>query len=168
MKEKSDTGAGPGRNKENPMSDMAQQAMKDWEQVLHNGLKFQQETGKWWTGLLNQTPSTQDWQKRVNNLTALGTGLTPAAQKRAEEVLELMQKNTRASADLVKKSLDAAQTPVIVDSQAKWMEVWTDMAEVMRSNAEAAVQIGGRALDSWIEFVQKNSEVTQIRVPKAA
>jgi len=169
MKEKTGTEeADPAKDKENPVSEMADQAVKNWEQAVRNGMKLQQEAGKWWTSLLNQAASTQDWQKRVSNLTALGTGLMPATQKRAEEVLELLEKNTRTGTELVKKALDAAQTPVIADSQAKWMEVWTDSLGAARTNAEAAVQIGGKALDSWVEFVQKNSEVTQIRVPKTA
>ncbi len=40
---------------------------------------------------------------------------------------------------LFKTATDAAQTPLIADSQAK-----------------------------WIDFVQKHTEVTEIRVPKAA
>jgi hypothetical protein len=94
--------------------------------------------------------------------------LMPLAQRRMEEVMSLVEKNGRTSAELMKKAVDAAQTPVIAESQAKWMEFWTSSMGAARSNAEALAQISTRTFDSWIDFIQKNTEVTEIRVPKTA
>jgi hypothetical protein len=47
------------------------------------------------------------------------------------------------------------------------MEFWTSSVGVARTNAEALTKISNKAIDSWIEFIQKNTEVTEIRVPKA-
>jgi len=156
------------RDKENPVADMADKAMKNYEQALRTGLKLQEEAGKWWTGVLNQSTSAQDWQKRATNWTTMATGVMPAAQKRMEDVLELMEKSSRTGAELVKKAVDAAQTPVIAESQAKWLDFWTASLGAARSNAEALTQIHTRAIDSWIDFVRTNTEVTEIRVPKTA
>ena len=38
----------------------------------------------------------------------------------------------------------------------------------VRSNAEALTQFNTRAIDSWIDFVKRNTEVNEIRVPKMA
>jgi hypothetical protein len=152
----------------NPISGMAEQAMKNCEQALRTTLKFQQEAGQWWGNLCNQSAPVQDWQKRVANFGTIASGFMPATQKRMEETLELVEKNNRASAELMKKAAEAAQTPVIAESQSKWMDFWASSLGAMRSNAEAAMQINSRALDAWIDFVQKNTEVTEIRVPKTA
>ncbi len=151
-----------------PMMEMVDQAMKNYEQALRAGLKLQEETGRWWGGLFNQGAATQDWQKRFLNFAGVANGLAPANQKRLEEVLELMEKNTRTSADLMKKAVEAAQTPAIGESQGKWLDVWTSSLGAARSNGEAVMQIGTRAIDSWIDFIQKSTEVTEVRVPKAA
>jgi hypothetical protein len=151
-----------------PILEMADQAMKNYEQALKTGLKLQEEAGRYWGGLFNQNASTQDWQKRFLGFAGVANSLAPAHQKRMEEVLDLVEKNTRSSADLMKKAVDAAQTPVIAESQSKWLDVWISSLGAARSNAEAVTQIGGRAIDSWIEFVQKNTEVTEVRVPKTA
>jgi len=90
------------------------------------------------------------------------------AQRRMEEVMTLMEKNSRTSAELVKKAVDAAQTPVVSESQAKWMEFWTSSLGAVRSNTEALTEISTKAIDSWIDFVRKNTEVSEVRVPKAA
>jgi len=156
------------KDKENPMAEMAEQAVKNCEQALRSGLKFQQEAGQWWTNALDQSASAEDWQKRFSSFTNLANGLRPATQKRMEEVLDLAEKNTRTGTELFKKAADAAQTPVIAESQAKWMDFWTASLGAARSNAEAITQINTRAMDAWIEFVQKNAEITQVRAPKAA
>ncbi len=154
--------------KEKPMTEMTDQAMRNYEQALRTGLKLQEEAVKWWSGMLNQTTTSQDWQKRFANFSNVATGVMPVAQKRMEEVLDLMEKNSQTGADLMKKAVDAAQTPVIAESQAKWMDFWTSSLGAIRRNAEAMTQINTRAIDSWIDFVRQNTEVTEIRVPKTA
>jgi len=77
-----------------------------------------------------------------------------------------MEKNGRTGAELMKKAVDAAQTPAIAESQAKWMDFWTSSMGAVRSNAEAVTQISTKAIDSWIDFIRENTEVTEIRVPK--
>jgi hypothetical protein len=116
--------------------------------------------------MFNQTAAAQDWQKRFNNLTAMANEVMPVAQERMEEVLDLMEKNTQTGADLMKKVVDAVQTPVIAESQAKWLDFWTCSLGAVRSNAEALTQINTRTIDSWIDFVRRNTEMTEIRVPK--
>jgi hypothetical protein len=150
-----------------PMSEMADTAMKNYEQAIRTSLKLQEEAGRWWSSMLNQTAMAQDWQKRVSNVTGMANSLMPIAQKRMEEVMSLMEKNSRTGAELMKKAVDAAQTPAIAESQAKWMEFWTSSMGAVRSNAEAVTQISSKAIDSWIDFIRKNAEVAEVRVPKA-
>jgi hypothetical protein len=151
-----------------PMFEMTDQAMRSYEQALRTGMKLQEETSKWWGNLLNQGTPAQDWQKRFLNFVGVANVLVPATQKRMEEVLDLVEKNTRTSADLMKKAGDAAQAPVMAESQNKWLDVWTSSLGAIRTNAEAVTQINSRAIDSWIDFIQKNAEIAEIRVPKTA
>lgn len=147
---------------------MADKAMRNYEQALRTGLKLQEEAVRCWGNMFNQTASTQDWQRRFTNLTAMTSEMMPLTQQRMEEVLDLMEKNSRTGADLMKKAVDAAQTPVPAESQAKWMEFWTSSLGAARTNAEAISQISAKAMDAWIDFVRKNTEVTEIRLPRAA
>jgi hypothetical protein len=118
--------------------------------------------------MVNQAVGTADWQKRRNRLKGMADSLMPLARERMEEVLALMEHNNWSGAELVKQAIDAGHTPLIGESQAKWMEVWTSSIEVARTNTEALTKISKKAIDSWIEFLQKNTEMTEIRVPKAA
>jgi hypothetical protein len=144
-----------------PVSEMADAARKNYEQALRTGLKLQEEAGKWWSSMLQQTTLAQDWQKRVNNATGMAANFMPLAQRRLEEVMNLMEQNSHTSTELIKKAVDAAQTPALAESQAKWMDFWTCSLGVARSNAEAVSQISSKAIDSWIEFVRKSSDAAE-------
>ena len=53
--------------------------------------------------VLNQSASAHDWQKQIANYTTLANGFLPATQKQIEGVMDLMEKNTRTSVELIKK-----------------------------------------------------------------
>jgi hypothetical protein len=167
MKDKTSSREKEGRS-DQAMSDLTGKAMKNCEQALRTGLKLQEEAVLWWTNMINHTAAAQDWQKPLQTATTLAEGIMPEAQKRMEEVLGLMEKNSRTGAELVKKAVDAAQTPVLSESQAKWMDFWTDSMGAARAGTEELTQIGSKALDSWVDFVRKNTELTVIQVPKTA
>jgi hypothetical protein len=100
-----------------PLSEAADKAMKNYEQAVRTGLKLQEEAAHLWTNFLNQSASPQDWQKRVSGATTVANGILPAAQKRMEEVLDLMEQNTKASTELLKKAADDCQTSNIPECQ---------------------------------------------------
>lgn len=154
--------------KEKAMSDMTDNAMKNYEQAVRAGLKIQEEAGRWWSNMLANPAINNDWQKRFTGMSALAQGFVPLAQKRMEDVVDLMEKNSRTTADLMKKAVEAAQAPAIADSQAKWLEFWTSSMGAVRTNTEAMTQIGSKAIDSWIDYVRKNSESFEPRPSRSA
>lgn len=155
------------KDREHTVSDMADTALKNYEQAVRTTLKFQEEATRCWSSLLNQGALVQDWQKRVNHLNGVTNKLVPIAQQRLEDVIGLMEKNSRTGAELMKKAVEALQTPGVSESQTKWMEFWTSSMGAVRSNTEAVAEIGAKAVDSWVEFVRKNTELSGA-VPKFA
>ena len=154
--------------KTNPMSEMADTAMKNYEQTIRTSLKMQEEAGRWWNSMLNQAACAQSWQKRFGNVTSVAEGLLPLAQERVEEFVGIVGKNSRVGAGLMKQAIDAAQTPAFAESQTKWMEFWTSSIGAARTGAGAMAQMGSKAMDSWFDFIQKNTDAAELRVPKAA
>ena len=168
MKANSTRESAPKNDHIKPLTDMAETAMKNYEQAVRTGLKFQEEAGKWWGSVFNQGTLAQDWQKRFNNVTGMANTLLPLAQKRMEEVMTLVEKNGRTGAELMKKAVDAAQTPVIAESQAKWLEFWTSSMRAAQAQTEALTQINARMLDSWVDFIRSNIEMTETQATRAA
>jgi len=167
MKENVNRTKNGARDATKPIADAAEAALKNYQQALRTGLKLQEEAGKWWNSAWNQASLTEDWQKRVNCATGVANSFMPLAQKRMEEVITLMEKNTEAGTQLLKKAVDAAQAPALAESQAKWMDFWTSSMGAVRSNAEAVTHISSKAIDSWIEFVRKTGEVVETQIKAA-
>ncbi len=150
------------------MSETADKARKNYEQTIRTGQRLQEEAGQWWTKMLSQTASTAEWQKQFSNLAMMAGSALPMAQRRLQDMMDWFEKNSRTHAELMRKAVEAAQTPVIAESQNKWMDFWTSSMKALQSNVESATEIGTRAIDSWIQIVRDNTEITEIRTPKPA
>ena len=143
------------------LAEQAEQNMKYYEQAFQTGLKMQEEAGQWGRTLLRQTATAQEWQKRYLDFASVTNRVMPAAQKRMEEMLDLTTKNVQTGTQLFKKAVEAAQTPIVAESQAKWMDFWNSSMAAAQANAEAMTQMNIRTIESWIGLVQKNIKATE-------
>lgn len=114
------------KSEQNPAETMAQTATKTIEQAVSTSSKFQEEVA------------------------------TPVGQKVMEEMIVLLEQNSRNSAELMKKALEAAQTPSLTESQSRWMDFWTSSIGVFQSNLETLTHISTRMMDSWMEGMRKS------------
>ncbi len=149
----------------NPASEMFDQGLKNYEQALRTGLKVQEEAGKCWTKLLNQAASPQDLQKQF---ASMANDVIPATQKSMEGCLELLEQNSRASVELVKKGMEAAQATNLPDMQARVADFCESSLKSLKANAQAIIDLNGKAMDSWMTFVKKaTAEVPKPKMEKA-
>lgn len=154
------------KDKEKSPGEIGNQIMKNYEQAVQTGLKIQEEAVQCCNRVFNQTVLSQEWQRRLASFTDTTNGFLPEAQKRTQEVLDLLEKSTRAGVGLMAKAVEAVQAPAIADSQTKWVEFWTASMSALQSNTEAMAQIQSRAMDSWVGIMRHN--VDQVRVARAA
>lgn len=145
-----------------PVSEMFDQAMKNYEQALRTGLKLQEEAGRWCISMFNQSGSPQDAFKQFTS------EVVPAAQKRFGECVELLEQNSRAGFDLLKKGMEATQTASLGETQTKWVDFCEQSLKSLRANAQTVTDINAKAIDSWVEFVKKTTaEVAEPKTAKA-
>ena len=149
------------------MSDMAEKAMRNYDQIVRTGLKIQEEASRCWSNMITHGASVQDWQRPFSAFASVANGVLPKAQRSMQELLEVAEKNSRTSVELLRKAADAIQAPGMAERQAKWMDWWATSLGAARANTDALMQIGTRAFDTWIDYVQKNSEITQMREAKS-
>ena|ERR1041385_5525957 len=154
--------------KTKPLSEAADKAMKNYEQAVRTGLKLQEEAAHLWTNLISQGASPQEFQKRFTSATTVANGVLPVAQKTMDDVLDLFEQNTKTGTDLLKKAADACQTSTLSEYQTKCLDLCTASVDFARSNVEALTQINSRAFDSWINYVRKSADVTEVHTPKTA
>ena len=148
------------------LTNMADEARKNYEHALRTGQKLQEEAGQWWTRMLGQAMTTADWQKQVSRFTTFTAGAMPLAQRRLEETMRLMETNGRHGAELMKKAVDAAQTASLTECQAKWMDFWSSSIKAVQSNVDAMTELSTHTIDSWLEFVRNNTDTAEFRMPK--
>src|SRR5262249_3632986 len=146
-----------------PLDDMADKARKQYEQAMRTGQKLQEEAGQWWTKMLSQATTANDWQKQFTNAATLTGRMLPMAQQRMEDTMELMERNSRTGADLMKKAMDAAQTTGLAESQAKWLDFWASSMRALQGNVEAVNEMSTKTINSWIQFVRSNAETAEAR-----
>ncbi|HEV8494727.1 MAG TPA: hypothetical protein VGR76_20780 [Candidatus Angelobacter sp.] len=136
------------------MSDLVDQAMKNYEQALQAGVKLQEESSKWWTDFMNQTAVPADWHKRWN-ATAVET--IPILQKRMEESLRLVDQGSRTSLDLMKQALQVTGTDSAASAQTKMQELWEASLQALRNNAQAVSQANAKVVESWMQLFSKQA-----------
>lgn len=152
----------------NAPGNFAEAVQKNFEKAARTRQRLQEEAGHCWSRIWNQGLQPPDWQKRVANFNQLASEMMPMAQKRMEEVMDIMQRSSRTGAELAQKAVDASQTPAIADSQAKWMDFWTASLKASQTHVEAVAELSTNALDSWLSFIRRHTEVTEMRVPRTA
>lgn len=148
--------------------DVIDAAREGFDTAMRTGQQLQQETGQWWNRLWSQTTTGFDWQRQVSTFTKVTAEAMPMLQQRAEDMIEFLGRSGRTGAELMGKATTALQAPFSGDSQAVWMDLWTATLKAAQTNVEAATSLGTNAIDSWLVFVRNNTEIAQIRVPKAA
>lgn len=144
-------------DKTKPVTEMYEQAMKNYEQAVKTGLKMQEESAKIWTGFLSQSPSPQDWQKKTK---AMAEEVIPQAQKAVDDGLKLIEQSSRTSVELLKKVVEASQATSVQDAQTNLLSLWEASLNAMRDSAVAVVQANNKAFENWVAYVRKNGEPT--------
>lgn len=142
-----------------PAAELFQHAMESYEQAFRTGLRLQEESGKWWTNLLEQTGTSRDWQKTMRTMAA---EILPEAQKRMEDGLRMVEQNSRACLELLKifkKAAEGPQTNPMADSQNNLLGFWEASLNSMRDSAQAVAQANTQALESWMELFRTGSEL---------
>lgn len=141
--------------KTKPVTDLFDQAVKSYEQALKTGVKMQEESAKYFSNLVNQTTSPQDWQKRMKTMT---DDFIPQTQKSVDEGLKLIEQTSRASIELLKKAVATGQPSSVQDAQAKFLGLWEASLNAMRDTAVSVTQANNKAIESWVAYARKNGE----------
>jgi len=139
--------------KTKPVTDLFEQAMKSYEQALKTGVKMQEESMKYFSNLLSQNSSPQEWQKQMKSMT---DGFIPQTQKTVDEGLKLIEQTNRTGVELLKKVVAAGQPASLHDAQAKCLGVWEASLDAMRDTAVAMTQASNKTIESWFAYAWKH------------
>ena len=140
-------------------SDLFEQASRTFQSAVRSGIKLQEESTRWFTELIHQLGSPQEWQERTQAVMEDTIGL---AQKNTEEAIRLMNQNAEAGMNLMRKALEAWQAESSSEAQSKTREAWEIALGAMHTNTEAIVQANTRNLERWADAAKRfNAEMAQ-------
>jgi hypothetical protein len=140
--------------KTKPVSDLFEQALKNYEQALKTGLKLQEESAKVYLGSLCCGPAA-DVQKKIK---AVSDETIPQIEKAVDEALEVLEKNSRTGVALLKKAVAATQTTSAQDAQVRSLALYEGCVDAIRENALALAQATNKAAESWFGYVRRSTE----------
>lgn len=135
-----------------PASEVFDQALKNYEQALRAGIKVQEEAAAYWSKLLNQASARPAVQKQM---TSLANEIIPPTQKYMEGCLSILEQNSRASVELMKKGVEAVQTANPVECQNKVMDFCESSLKAVKTQSQAIVDLNAKAVDSWVAMMKK-------------
>lgn len=132
-----------------PISELMEQAMKNYEQALQAGLKLQEESSRWWTGLMNPASAGAEWQKRWQKTASQSL---PLVQKRMEESLRLVEQSSRTSLDLLKRAIALTASDSSANAQTKLQELWEASLGAVQNNTRAVCEANAKFTEAWMQL----------------
>lgn len=139
-----------------PFADLVGEASKNWEQIVKNAFKAQQESVHWWAGMLGETgPGAQPRARAVLD------EIAPQAQKNMNEWLKVMEENSRLGVDLLKKSIAITQSQSLQDAQNRLTTLWEATINAAAEGAQAITQATTKTVGASIEAVRKASQAAE-------
>lgn len=141
--------------KTKPVNEFMDQALKSYEQAWKTGARLQEESARFFSSLVTQTAAPQDWTKRVKALT---DEIIPQTQKTLDDGLKVLEQNSRASVDLLKKAVSAAQATSPQEAQARLFGLWEASLNTMRDTIVTVTQSHQKAVESWMSCARKSTE----------
>jgi hypothetical protein len=135
--------------------DLLDQALRNYEHSLKTGLKLQEESTRLFLGCFTQGTATADFQKKFK---AVAEETIPQVEKAVDEGLKLLEQNSRAGVDLLKKAVAATQTTSPQDAQAKSLAFYEGCLNAVRDSALAVTQASNKAAESWLGYVRRSTE----------
>ena len=137
-----------------PGTELLEQAVQNYEQALKTGVRLQEECGKCLTNFFKQTAGPQDWQKAA--VSTMNEAF-PVAQKNIKETIDLIEQNSCASLELLKRGAETLQSTSMADGQSRVQELWQTSLDLLQKNTQAIMQSSGRLAETWTQFVRKNT-----------
>lgn len=154
MKDKGKGTSEDSRSRTAAGTEMFDQAMKNYEQTLRTGVKLQEDTAKWWTNFFHQATQTQELQRQMSSIVSQSI---PTAQRSMEESLKLIDQASKATLNLLKKTMNGSCTSAASDVQSDVQQLWQSSLNVIQSNLQSINESQTKAMESWTELMRKGA-----------
>ena len=155
MSEESETTSATGAQKAaESVNELFQEALKNYEKALKSGIELQEESVNLWKSLLTQLGSPEDFQAKLESMQA---EVFPATRKRMEEFVELFNRSSNQTLELIEKSMGVYQAKSVTDAQRRLQDLMENSLATLRGNVQTALNTNARIITSWKDMLDRFS-----------
>jgi hypothetical protein len=129
-----------------------QEAMRSYENALKSGIQVQEESVNLWKDLLTKLGSPQDFQAKLESMTA---DAFPKARERMEEFVETFNRTSSQTVSLFEKTLSVYQATSVPDAQRRMHDLIESSLATLRVNVHSALNTNAKIIASWKELADR-------------
>ena len=129
-----------------------QEAMSSYENALKSGIQVQEESVNLWKDLLTKLGSPQDFQAKLESMTA---DAFPKARERMEEFVETFNRTSSQTVSLFEKTLSVYQATSVPEAQRRMHDLIESSLATLRVNVHSALNTNAKLIASWKELADR-------------
>ena len=129
-----------------------QEAMRSYESALKSGIQVQEESVNLWKDLLTKLGSPQDFQAKLESMTA---DAFPKARERMEEFVETFNRTSSQTVSLFEKTLSVYQATSVPEAQRRMHDLIESSLATLRVNVHSALNTNAKLIASWKELADR-------------
>ena len=134
-----------------------QEALRSYEEALKAGMQLQEESVHLWTDLLSEFGSPQEFQAKLESMTAEGF---PKARERMEEFVETFKRTSNQTIDLFDKMLSIYHVGSVPDAQRRVQDLIESSLTALRVNLHSTLNMNAKIIADWKELVDERGRHT--------
>ena len=129
------------------MTQMFTQAANTFNETMQTGLKFQEQSAKFWTGTLakNADQVRTQFEKVADEA-------IPAAKKNLEQFHRMFENQAQKSLDVLRETFDGARGWADKGLQDQTMTLWRTSFDAMRSSVDVVAKANAEMFEKWSAF----------------
>ena len=131
-----------------------QEALRNYENALKSGIELQEESVNLWKSLLTQLGSPEEFQAKLESMQS---EVFPAARKRMEEFVELFNRSSNQTLELIEKSMSVYQAKSATDAQRRLQDLMESSLATLRGNVQTALNTNAKIISSWKDMLDRFS-----------
>jgi len=134
------------------MTDMFKQAADSFSRTMQAGVKFQEDSTRFWTDLANKNLDEvrTQWEK-------LSLDATPFAKKNLDQFHKLFEEQTSKTLELLRKTCEAGSLQSPSEVYERLTLMWRDSLDSIRQTTDAFAKTNGELFENCSEMIRKFS-----------
>lgn len=139
----------------NFVTDMFRHTTDMVNQAVAAGVKFQEETTRFWNDTYGR-----NMDQFFDQMNKVGRGFGPTFRKNLQRYHRNIDEQADKGLDLVRQSFDSAEAAFDDGFMDKTMDMWRSSFDTMRSGFETMTKANAQIVENWANTTEKCFETT--------